>query len=254
MAQHPFFGYGGPPPMPGNNWRRRPPYGGPMPPRHVPAFPPMRPMPPRMFPPVAPRPSRGGINPTTGHDYRRGDDGSIAVDVPRVDSLLARRLSCKMSGKYDEADRLRDELREVGVEVQDKLKIWRVARAVRPSTRGLIDPHTGHDYQRSPLDRLPVDATRVHSLLAQRLQCKMGGDYTRADQLRQQLRLECGVEVNDRDKVWQVVVVPDDERRHEADRTPAGDAAENPLKRLHEPPPEDLDEPPKRRHLQEPDE
>lgn len=115
-----------------------------------------------------------------------------------------------MSRRYEEADRLRQELRDLGVEVQDKLKIWRVVRPVpkqpKISTRGAIDPTTGHDYQRDRRDFEPVDILATNKLIAERLQCKMGGDYVRADQIRERLRMELGVEVNDRDKVWRVAL------------------------------------------------
>lgn len=170
-------------------------------------------------------PLRPVINPTTGHDYRRGDDCSIPVDVPRVDSLLARRLACKMSRRYEEADRLRQELRDMGVEVQDKLKIWRVVRPVpkmpKISSRGAIDPTTGHDYQRDRRDFEPVDLFATNKLIAERLQCKMGGDYIRADQIRNRLRLELGVEVNDRDKVWRVALRPLKRQRSDEPATDA---------------------------------
>lgn len=43
-----------------------------------------------------------------GHDYRRDpSDGGEAVDMTRVDGILAQRMQAKMSRNFDEADRLR---------------------------------------------------------------------------------------------------------------------------------------------------
>mmetsp|Transcript_12279 Transcript_12279/g.16570 ORF Transcript_12279/g.16570 Transcript_12279/m.16570 type:complete len:366 (+) Transcript_12279:77-1174(+) len=184
--------------------------------------------------------NRPPIDPSTGHDYRRADDGSTIVDLARVHFLLARRLACKMSRNYDEADKIRSELRDLGVEVQDKLKIW-TARPVghnyqaqtnyhpyghayeqqqqqqmyvqsqmqpRRHRRGQIDPTTGHDYARAENDRHAVDVLAVNQLIAKRLQCKMAGQYDEADRVREQLRIDHGVEVQDRDKLWRVVRVP----------------------------------------------
>jgi len=190
---------------------------------------------------------RPPIDPSTGHDYRRGDDGSVRVDLGRVHHLLAKRLGFKMSRNYQEADRVRQELRAMGVEVQDKLKIW-TARAVaqpqggvpqggvpqpqyyqqyaqpqqypqapqqsqqrfRANTRGLIDPQTGHDYRRHEADTHVTDVAAVDALVAKRLQCKMSGQYAEADAVRERLRSEFGVEVQDRDKLWRVVFQPQD--------------------------------------------
>lgn len=178
------------------------------PPRMYPP-PPRRPLflpPPRPFMPPMPPPQHHHHPPPPppgpSHDYVRGDDGGIRVDLRRVDFLLARRLACKKAGRYDEADSIRAELRQLGVEVQDRLKLWRVVRGQR--RRGVIDPSTGHDYKRDHLDQAEVDLPAAHRLIAERLQCKMGGDYVRADEIRQRLRADYGVQVNDRDKVWRV--------------------------------------------------
>eukprot|EP00635_Sarcinochrysidales_sp_CCMP3193_P003111 CAMPEP_0118895930 /NCGR_PEP_ID=MMETSP1166-20130328/4045_1 /TAXON_ID=1104430 /ORGANISM="Chrysoreinhardia sp, Strain CCMP3193" /LENGTH=506 /DNA_ID=CAMNT_0006834981 /DNA_START=133 /DNA_END=1653 /DNA_ORIENTATION=+ len=218
---------------------------------------------------------RPPIDPSTGHDYRRGDDGSVHVDLARVHHLLAKRLACKMSRSYDEADRVRQELRDVGVEVQDKLKIWtarppdtttttttrfapgvvyqqqppplppqqqqprmpphgqaqpprdmqRTSAASRPSTRGLIDPTTGHDYRRHDGDSALADVAAIDALIARRLQCKMSGQYRDADTVRERLRAEHGVEVQDRDKLWRVVQIhPAAAAQAQAQAADAGDA------------------------------
>ncbi|KAH8068517.1 hypothetical protein JL721_6662 [Aureococcus anophagefferens] len=66
----------------------------------------------------------GMIDPSTGHDYRRLEDGGAPVDVARVDAILKRRLQCKMSRNFQEADQLRDELSSMGVMVHDREKTW----------------------------------------------------------------------------------------------------------------------------------
>eukprot|EP01052_Picozoa_sp_SAG31_P024492 SAG31_NODE_2087_length_6484_cov_5.038528_4_plen_556_part_01 len=59
-----------------------------------------------------------------GHDYRRDDDGSVQVDERKVDELLAARLNAKRGRDFDTADRIRDELRDMGVQVFDQEKTW----------------------------------------------------------------------------------------------------------------------------------
>jgi hypothetical protein len=48
----------------------------------------------------------GGVGPS-GHDYTRDDDGSVAVDVPKIDAILAQRMQAKMGRDFATADRLR---------------------------------------------------------------------------------------------------------------------------------------------------
>ena len=52
----------------------------------------------------------GGGPGGTGHDYRRDDDGSISVDLDRVNGMLAERMNAKMTRDFTTADRLRDEV------------------------------------------------------------------------------------------------------------------------------------------------
>lgn len=126
------YGYGLPPVMPPRGYGAgherywygygAPPYSPPPPPL------PPRPTYGRPYPRGAYGPSFGLIDPSTGHDYRRLEDGGTPVDEKRVHDILARRLRLKMDRKFDEADRLRDELVEMGVMVHDREKTWEVRR------------------------------------------------------------------------------------------------------------------------------
>jgi 5'-3' exonuclease len=64
-----------------------------------------------------------------GHDYRRAEGDAAPVDEARVHALLAQRLAARVGRQFTDADRLRDELRAMGVEIDDRVKTWRVARA-----------------------------------------------------------------------------------------------------------------------------
>jgi hypothetical protein len=62
-----------------------------------------------------------------GHDYSRAaGDTSTAVDVAKVDEMLAVRISAKKGGDFVTADRIRDELRAMRVQVSDPDRTWRV--------------------------------------------------------------------------------------------------------------------------------
>ena len=90
----------------------------------------------------------GPVDPSTGHDYSRAvrstlvanpintlaadglslcvqDDGAVQVDEPRVNAMLAERMQAKMARDFGTADRLRDELRSMGIEVFDRERTWK---------------------------------------------------------------------------------------------------------------------------------
>jgi hypothetical protein len=67
----------------------------------------------------------GGRFGPSGHDYQfAGQPGTSGVDENKVNSLIAQRLQCKMSRDFDTADRIRDDLRAMGVNVDDQSKTW----------------------------------------------------------------------------------------------------------------------------------
>ena len=49
-----------------------------------------------------------------------------ARDLGEIDVLLAKRLAFKKQRCFDEADRVQDELRALGVETDDRNREWRV--------------------------------------------------------------------------------------------------------------------------------
>lgn len=63
-----------------------------------------------------------------------------------------------------------------------------------------------HGYARARGDTALVeDEARIHSLIAQRRLAKRSRDFKRADELRDELRRECNVEVFDKTMIWKVV-------------------------------------------------
>jgi len=71
----------------------------------------------------------GGVRKPTNHDYRRdrSDDYSLRPEeLEKVDALLGKRLAAKKARDFDRADALQAELRGMGVEVDDKQRVWYV--------------------------------------------------------------------------------------------------------------------------------
>ena len=71
----------------------------------------------------------GGYRTPTNHDYQRdaSDDYSLTqAERDRIDELLGRRLAAKRAHDFERADAMQTELREIGVEVDDKARVWYV--------------------------------------------------------------------------------------------------------------------------------
>ena len=97
----------------------------------------------------------GGVGPRAGgdgHGYAREDDGGGGdVDQGRVDKLLTERVAAKRSREYDKADKIRDELRGMGVEVHDKERTWSVRGRGRRERSRDRDDGRGRDRGRDRL-------------------------------------------------------------------------------------------------------
>ena len=76
------------------------------------------------------RTGTGGGGASAPHNqYRRDDDRSIPVDEANVTRILAQRTTAKMSRDFNTADALREELRGMGVEVNDQERTWKMRGA-----------------------------------------------------------------------------------------------------------------------------
>ena len=81
----------------------------------------------------------------------------------------------------------------MGISVDDRSREWRVADAPYARARG---------------DSASVDVDTVEGLVAERSQAKIAGEYDTADAIRDRLRNEFGVSVDDRVKEWVVDAQP----------------------------------------------
>ena len=170
------------------------------------------------------------------HDYIRDTSRDASnVDEAAVNQLLNERLAARMRRDFDAADAIRDQLlNQHSVGVFDKDKTWRTGcsssgsgmqrrggereqRVSRQSGGGrqqrspkqFFGPN-GHDYEQST-DAGPnqshLDESRIHELLAGRLQAKLSRDFSVADDIQSQL-LSAGVFVHDGMKEWRADGVP----------------------------------------------
>ena len=58
------------------------------------------------------------------HDYKREEDGCDRDDIQAIDALLAARIRAKRCRDFGRADELRDELRALGVFVDDRRRTF----------------------------------------------------------------------------------------------------------------------------------
>ena len=161
-------------------------------------------------------------DPAPTHGYGRAPSSARPIDEIRVHRLIMERVLAKKNREFDKADELRAELlNDCNVELVDKTKVWKVLSPAAPvgMETTASDPQPPkllpitaaspmaamHGYTRAGSDTaLVADEPRVHALLLQRLQAKKNHQFDRADELRETLRRECGVEVFDKTKFWRV--------------------------------------------------
>ncbi len=110
----------------------------------------------------------------------------MQVDESKVNEMLAERTQARMGHDFDTADRIRDQLRQLGVEVFDREKTWMAS---------------SDDYRRDDDGSATVDEMKVNTMLAARMQAKKSRDFCTADAIRDQLR-QMGVEVFDKERTW----------------------------------------------------
>jgi len=159
------------------------------------------------------------------HDYNRDPaDASTIVDIGEVNALLAQRLEAKKAKRFRLADSIRDHLRtSFGIEIDDSALLWSASPDAKygRGQQGRTSPRSGsssgkwhnrnnrfgpngHDYQRTGGPRHPscqLSEKEIHSLLAERLQCKLDRNYKKADNI-QHMMWDAGVRIHDGRKQW----------------------------------------------------
>lgn len=160
------------------------------------------------------------------HDYTRDPaDAETNVDIGEINSLLAQRLDAKKKKRFRLADSIRDHLRtSFGVEIDDAALLWSASpgasfgggqrggpsprsggpKAGNRQSRGSRFGPNGHDYQRTggPMHTsCQLSENEIHSLLAERLQCKLDRNYKKADNI-QHMMWDAGVRIHDGRRQW----------------------------------------------------
>lgn len=118
------------------------------------------------------------------------EDAKEEVDGNKeeIQSLVLQREQARGSKDFQQADAIRSQLQDLGVELLDKEKLWKC-----PS-RGMQGIITG--YRSNELSDV-----EVHTLVMQRERARMGNDYDLSDMIRDELKSR-GVTIEDKQKVW----------------------------------------------------
>tara|TARA_B100000524_G_scaffold344376_1_gene241577 strand:- start:365 stop:925 length:561 start_codon:yes stop_codon:yes gene_type:complete len=131
------------------------------------------------------------------HDFERVPGNNARCDEEMIDKLLSQRTEAKRQSDFETADRIRDRLRRMEVEVFDRERMWWIIGG--GGQRKYVA--TSHDYRK--IGDGDCDEERVNRMLAERLQARITRDFRTADGLRNELR-SMGVEVDDKVKTWEV--------------------------------------------------
>jgi len=102
---------------------------------------------------------------------------------------VQERESYRQARQFTEADRVRDELRAVGVELYDKEKEWKSS----DGRRGVL--FTAGSFECSLSD------SEIHQRVQQREAARSAKDFATADAVRDELR-QYGVELKDKERQW----------------------------------------------------
>jgi len=115
-------------------------------------------------------------------------NGNGAASEAHIKYLVQMREQARAAKDWAQSDKIRDDLKEIGVEVYDKEKMWRA----KSGASGCIIGYRG---SAGPTDM------EISALVVQREKARQSSDYSTADQVRDELKA-AGVEIYDKEKVW----------------------------------------------------
>jgi len=108
--------------------------------------------------------------------------------VAHIKHLVISREQARAAKDFAKSDYIRDELKGMGVDLQDKEKIWRS----KDGKAGII---IGYRSSSGPTD------VEINTLVIQREKARQANDYLISDMVRDELKV-FGVNIFDKDKVW----------------------------------------------------
>jgi len=116
--------------------------------------------------------------------------GGCAMTDEQINAKINEREDARRMKDWGAGDRIREELRAVGCEVNDREKVWRTTDGRRGRVGGGAAPV------------MSMGSTQIEQLIQERQQAREMKDYARSDELREQLRAQ-GIQVHDKEGIWQ---------------------------------------------------
>mmetsp|Transcript_7657 Transcript_7657/g.23321 ORF Transcript_7657/g.23321 Transcript_7657/m.23321 type:complete len:354 (+) Transcript_7657:60-1121(+) len=143
---------------------------------------------------------RGGVEPQEEDrfprraEYRRVDDhpkrsSSHEVDIGRVTQLITDRHNARRRKLWHHADAILEQLISMGVVVDDRARTWQLVDAAYAAVGDWPD-----------VDETDLDS--IARLVARRRVCKLRRQFDEADRIRDELRNDFSVQVNDADRTY----------------------------------------------------
>jgi len=148
-----------------------------------------------------------------GHDYYLSEDAgpnASGMSEEEIHAQIAERLMAKLSRDFQTADAIQVDLMGQGIFINDGTKEWRAdGIAYGDFNNAKYNGKVGRSrdsnsertkYSKSPFSADPegIDEETVNTMVGERLGYKMTRDYGQADMIREKLRAEHNILIDDR--------------------------------------------------------
>jgi cysteinyl-tRNA synthetase len=137
--------------------------------------------------------------PDRNRPYVRRGGGDLSDDqVSTIQSMVFERAEAKKNRDFDVADEIRDELRDTySVSLDDKTREWRIL-----SEEYALVSADGENSNPANLDEATLQL--IQEKLVERSRAKVSREYDIVDDIRDELRENHNVNVNDRTREWRI--------------------------------------------------
>jgi len=113
----------------------------------------------------------------------------VGGDATQINQLIQMREQARCGKDFAQADQIREQLKQMGVEVFDKEKTW------KQQSTGLSGIVIGYFGDRPPSD------VEINALVIQREKARLRKDFATSDMIRDEMKAR-GVELYDKDLEW----------------------------------------------------
>lgn len=90
----------------------------------------------------------GGDGGNGGSGYTRDPNDRSEVDVARVEALISERTDLRINRQYNDADAVRNELAQMGVQLWDRDRVWSCSTTPPPRSRSERTEDLGNNFYR----------------------------------------------------------------------------------------------------------